>query len=221
MDNDLHAATVIDEQTQQTTDKAEQKCAEHRRPKAVYLESLDHERNELEKKRVDQWDEQAQRQDREGEGQDQDDRADNGVDKPQKERGRQGRQHPFHLYTRDDGGDDDQRQRIETESDQESHRVSPLVRLQVFCLWLVATVPGQETSMARRGPLARTHCAGTRRTFQGTSQGVVRGEASPLGEVNWAGIRLPELTLKEPLAGVETHPLAARGLAETAWRDEQ
>jgi hypothetical protein len=106
MDNDLHAALVIDEETQETADNAEEKCAEHRRPKTVYLESLDHERNELEKKRVDQWDEQAQRQDREGKGQDQDDRADNGVDKPQKERGRQCRQHPSHLYARDDGGDD-------------------------------------------------------------------------------------------------------------------
>jgi len=94
--------------------------------------------------------------------------------------------------------------------------VSPLVRLQVFCLWLVATVPGQETSLARRGPRGRP-----RRTSTGTSQGVPWRLATPLGEINWTGTGLPELALEKSLAGVETHPLAARGLAEAAWRDEQ
>jgi hypothetical protein len=53
------------------------------------------------------------------------------------------------------------------------------------------TVPGQETSIARRGSRGRTHCAGTRRTLPGTSQGVPRGEALPLGEVNWTSTRRP------------------------------
>jgi hypothetical protein len=105
MDNDLHAATVIDEETQETADNAEEQCAEHRRPKTVYLESLDHERHEFEKKRVDQRNEEPERHDGQGEGQDHDDRPDDGVDKPQKERGRQCRPHPSHLYARDDGGD--------------------------------------------------------------------------------------------------------------------
>ena len=47
--------------------------------------------------------------------------------------------------------------------------------------------PGQETSMARRGPRVRTHFAGTRRTLSGTSQGAPWGEASPLGKFNWIG----------------------------------
>ena len=43
--------------------------------------------------------------------------------------------------------------------------------------------------MARRGPRGRTHFAGTRRTFPGTSQGVRWGPATPLGEVDWTGTR--------------------------------
>jgi len=65
---------------------------------------------------------------------------------------------------------------------------------------LVSTLPVQETSIARRGLWGRTHFAGTRRTFPGTSsrsgspsrdlgQEVARGEALPLGEVNWTGTR--------------------------------
>jgi len=50
-------------------------------------------------------------------------------------------------------------------------------------------VPGQETSIARRGPQGRTHFAGTRRTYGGTSQGAPWGPATPLGEVGWNGTR--------------------------------
>ena len=59
--------------------------------------------------------------------------------------------------------------------------------LQRSCPKLVAYPPVQETSIARRRPRGRTHFAGTRRTFPGTSQGVPRGEALPLGEVSWNG----------------------------------
>jgi hypothetical protein len=39
-------------------------------------------------------------------------------------------------------------------------------------------LPVQETSIARRGLRGHTHCAGTRRTFPGTSQGVAGNAAS-------------------------------------------
>ncbi len=61
------------------------------------------------------------------------------------------------------------------------------------------TVPGQETSIARRGSRGRTHFAGTRRTLPGTSQGVPRGEASPLGEVNWTGTRACRTARPQPV----------------------
>ncbi|MBF8261680.1 MAG: hypothetical protein HW376_1209 [candidate division NC10 bacterium] len=61
------------------------------------------------------------------------------------------------------------------------------------------TVPGQETSIARRGSRGRTHCAGTRRTLPGTSQGVPRGEALPLGEVNWTGTRACRTARPQPV----------------------
>jgi len=37
--------------------------------------------------------------------------------------------------------------------------------------------------MARRGPQGRTHFAGTRRTYPGTSQGAPWGPATPPGDV--------------------------------------
>ena len=63
-------------------------------------------------------------------------------------------------------------------------RICVLMPLHLSCSELVGTLPVQETSIARRGLRGRTHFAGTRRTFPGTSQGVRRGPATMLGEVN-------------------------------------
>jgi len=58
-----------------------------------------------------------------------------------------------------------------------------------------ALVSGQGTSRGpiedgrRRDPGGRTHFAGTRRTFSGTSQGVPLGAATLLSEVNWTDTR--------------------------------
>jgi hypothetical protein len=60
--------------------------------------------------------------------------------------------------------------------------ISQLAPLQPFRPKLVACLPVQETSIARRGPLGRA-----RRTRSGTSQRAPRGPATPLGEVNWTG----------------------------------
>src|SRR5574341_1005716 len=82
-------------------------------------------------------------------------------------------------------------------ADVSTHSTTPsfpsrLYYLPPFCSSnLVGTVPGQVTSIARRGPLGRTHSAGTRRTSSGTSQGVPQGPTTPLGEVNGTGTRLP------------------------------
>ena len=51
-------------------------------------------------------------------------------------------------------------------------------------------MPGQETSIARRGPKGRP-----RRTYGGTSQGAPWGPATPLGEVNWNGTSKSPITL--------------------------
>jgi len=65
---------------------------------------------------------------------------------------------------------------------------------------LAGTVPGQETSIARRGLLGRTRFRGyptytlryvvpVREPVPGSRTGRARWSAMPLGEVDWAGSR--------------------------------
>ena len=77
-----------------------------------------------------------------------------------------------------------------------------LVRLRLLPSSLGRQCAGTRNGHGKAQPRARTHSAGTRRTFSGTSsrsgspyrdlgQGVRRGEALPLGEVNWTDTRRP------------------------------
>ena len=65
--------------------------------------------------------------------------------------------------------------------------------------------------------VGRTHCAGTRRTLPGTLQGVPRGPATPLGEVNWTGTDREQRvfnTLRRDIRAALDRDPAARGPLE-------
>ena len=84
VNDDFNSTILIDEEIQEAADKAQQDRPKHRRPEAMHLEPPNHQGHELQEKRVDQWDEKPQRQDREVEGQDHEHRSKDGVDYPQK-----------------------------------------------------------------------------------------------------------------------------------------
>ena len=85
-----------------------------------------------------------------------------------------------------------------------------------FALTWWGIVPGQETSIARRGPQGRP-----RRTYGGTSQGAPWGPATPLGEVGWNGTSsvLP-VAADLDMTGTVTYPDLGGRTGETILLDE-
>ena len=96
--------------------------AEERRPESRDRESLDEGRDEPEQEPVDDEDKQAEREDGGGQGQEHDQRPDQGVDESQ-EKGRDQRGvEAVHLHRGDDVREREQRERVDQPDEEELER---------------------------------------------------------------------------------------------------